>query len=39
MLEIELFSHLTVCRQMTDVWIVRDTKQYMEPFNWMKTNE
>ena len=25
LLKIELFDHLTVCKAMTDVWIVSDT--------------
>ena len=25
LLEIKLFDHLTVCKQMVDVWFVKDT--------------
>ena len=32
--EIELFDHLTVCKQMMMLsWIFSDTQQYLEPFN------
>ena len=42
LLEIELFDPLTVCKQMTQNWIVCDIYQYLEPFNcaneWVMLN-
>ena len=38
LIEIELFDHLIVCKQMTD-GIVNDKLQYLEQFKCMLMNE
>ena len=37
LLEIELFDHFTMCKQITDIWL--NTSQYLEQFNCVLTNE
>ena len=40
LLEIPIFGHLTVFKEITDItWIVNDTYQYLEPFNRIQINE
>ena len=38
MSEIELFDHLTVCKEIEFNWIVSDTQQYLKTLNCRQMN-